>query len=124
MSGKDTSVEVHIDWNRIRNEAKEKKLTAQKALDNAIIEDTDPFVPFREGTLSRSVTRASRVGEGEIVWDTPYARHMYYGVHYLTGTPFVYNRFSHPLATERWFEHAKSAYLEKWRREVEEIFRR
>lgn len=94
---------------------------AQFLLDSQIVEDSSPFVPFRTGTLDSSALRSSKIGEGEIIYDTPYARHMYYGVHYKTGKPFNYSKTHHPLASEQWFEQAKSAYLEKWENTVKEI---
>lgn len=87
---------------------------AQALLDTAVMQDTSPYVPFRQGTLDSSVIRATEVGSGRVVYDTPYARHMYYGVHYRTGKPFTFNKRFHPLASAQWFEHSKALNKDKW----------
>ena len=38
-----------------------------------------PKVPFDTGYLIRSALQASAIGEGLIVYATPYARYLYYG---------------------------------------------
>ena len=94
---------------------------AQEVLDLAVMKDTDPFVPMRQGTLASSVLRSTKVGSGEVVYDTPYARHMYYGVHYRTGTPFKYSTLKHPLACKEWVNASKAVNMEKWKKEVKEV---
>ena len=94
---------------------------AQEILDLAVIKDTDPFVPMRQGTLASSALRSTKVGSGEVVYDTPYARHMYYGVHYLTGKPFKYSTLKHPLACKEWVGASKAVNIEKWKKEVKEV---
>lgn len=76
----------------------------QRALDIQVAKDCTPYVPYREGTLSRSVAR-SQPGSGKVIWDEPYARRMYYGVNY---------RFSKPQATHHWFEKAKGVHKKDW----------
>ena len=94
---------------------------AQEMLDLAVIKDTDPFVPMRQGTLASSALRSTKVGSGEVVYDTPYARHMYYGVHYRTGKPFKYSTLKHPLACKEWVGASKAVNIEKWKKEVKEV---
>lgn len=94
---------------------------AQEVLDLAVMKDTDPFVPMRQGTLASSVLRSTNAGSGEVVYDTPYARHMYYGVHYRTGTPFKYSTLKHPLACKEWVKASKAVNMEKWKKEVKEV---
>lgn len=49
----------------------------QLFVDTEIIKHCDPYVPFDTGMLKGSPLYASRIGYGEIVYDTPYARRMY-----------------------------------------------
>lgn len=51
----------------------------QAAIDEDVIRYCDPKVPFATGTLKHSAETASVIGEGFIVYDTPYARYLYYG---------------------------------------------
>lgn len=106
---------------RIAENLKSNRSRAQKVLDAAVIKDTDPFVPMRQGTLASSALRSTTLGKGEVVYDTPYARHMYYGVHYRTGTPFRYSTAKHPLACKEWVKASKAVNLEKWKKEVKEV---
>lgn len=114
-------ITVKIDMPDLSEKYKKKTEQAQFLLDSQIVQDSSPYVPFRTGQLDESALRSSRIGEGEIIYDTPYARHMYYGVHYRTGKRFNFNKTHHPLASEQWFEQAKSAYLDKWQNAVKEI---
>lgn len=116
-------ISVKVEMTDLSGKYRRKADRAQFLLDSQIVEDTSPYVPFRTGTMDSSVLRASRIGEGEIVYDTPYARHMYYGVHYRTGKRFNFNKRFHPLASEQWFEQAKTAYLEKWQNTVKEVLK-
>lgn len=119
-----TQLSIDIDWSRIEKEVEKKSLTSQKALALSVIEDTEDFVPFMTGTLYKSVNEASDVEHGEVAWDTPYARHLYYGIHYKSYKPMTFNRVSHHHASAFWFENAKAVYLDKWKRQVEEIFKK
>lgn len=107
-------------FDRIERMIDENAPHAQYMLDSAIMRDTDPFVPMRQGTLASSVIRATRLGSGIIEYDTPYARHMYYGVHYRTGTPFKYSTLKHPLACKEWVKASTNVNLEGWKKIVKE----
>lgn len=50
----------------------------QKAVDSEVIRRNDPYVPFRTGTLKGSALIASRIGDGVVIYNTPYARRQYY----------------------------------------------
>lgn len=114
-------IKVKVEMQDLTRKFEDRIDRAQFLLDSQIVQDTSPFVPFRTGQLDSSVMRASKMGDGEIVYDTPYAREIYYGVSYKTGKKFNYNRRFHPLASEQWIEQSKSAYLEKWTDIVREI---
>lgn len=51
----------------------------QKVVDEAVLHYCAPKVPFDTGYLIRSAITASAIGEGLIVYATPYARYLYYG---------------------------------------------
>lgn len=88
--------------------ARKNKITiVHQALDSQIIKDTGPYVPFKTGVLSGSPLRNKR-GAGEIVYDTPYARRLYYGVKY------NFNRTFHPQAGAKWLERAKAVWMKQW----------
>ena len=85
---------------------------AQAALDSVVLQDSNYFVPLKTGTLQKSGILNTRIGSGEVVWRTPYARAQYYGV------GFDHSKQSNPNACAKWFEAAKARYKEKWLRLV------
>ena len=63
----------------------------QKVIDAAVIRECFPYVPFDEGALAGSANTATEIGSGEVVYDTPYARYLYYGEIYGPNIPVVEN---------------------------------
>lgn len=51
----------------------------QKVVDEAVLRYCDPKVPMDTGKLKESGPMASAVGDGLLVYATPYARYLYYG---------------------------------------------
>lgn len=94
----------------------EKFLEAQKWLDERIVNDMEPFVPYRTGRLRNhlKMLNAPRYGSGEIVVysrPTPsYPLLMYYGYN-SNGKPM---HFSCPTAQVRWFEGTKRVHEREW----------
>lgn len=110
----------------------------QKAVDEAVIRYCDPKVPFRTGALKHSAITASAIGDGMIVYATPYARYLYYGevygpnipifegrragrlfqpAHkYPTGRPLTYN--GAPDRGAYWFERAMAEHKDDVIREA------
>ena len=100
----------------------------QKAVDAAVIRECFPYVPFDEGILAGSANTATEIGSGEVVYDTPYARYLWYGEvygpnipivengeivgyrsppeKYPTGRSLQYNTDHNPLAGSHWCERA------------------
>ena len=100
----------------------------QKAVDAAVIRYTFPYVPFGEGILAGSANTATRLGSGEVTYDTPYAHYQHEGEiwgpnypiresgeivgwfsppeKYPTGRPLQYDKSINPLAGPHWFERA------------------
>lgn len=62
--------------------------TVQKLIDAEIIRRCDPKVPFRTGALKDSAQTSTAIGSGVIVYNTPYARRMFYNPQYhFNGAP-------------------------------------
>lgn len=57
----------------------------QQAIDAAVIRHCIPYCPFDTGTLAKSPYGAST--PGKVVYDTPYARYLYYGEIYGPNIP-------------------------------------
>lgn len=56
----------------------------------------------------RSGTDGTKLGSGQVIWNAPYARRMYYGLHYHFSTD------KHPQACAQWFEKAKAVHKKEW----------
>ena len=110
-------VTIHFNASELRRELSGNGRKAQIMLDDAVKRDTDPFVPMDTGMLARSVQTASPSGSGEVIYNTPYAHRLYYGV------DFDFKKTHHPLATSGWFEAAKAVRKDKWIAEVERILK-
>lgn len=85
---------------------KEKRV--KEALGQQILKDSNYFAPQDTGALINSSIIASDLQKGILVWDTTYARKLYWN-------PQL--NFSHdvnPNAQGKWFEAAKSIYLSTW----------
>ena len=90
---------------------------AQKWLDNEVLKDCQPYVPMRTGNLMNSGIHGTKLGSGEVVYNAPYSRRMYYGKH------FNFSKLKHPQACAQWFEKAKSVHKEDWRKGVQKIMK-
>lgn len=51
---------------------------AQAYIDSEIIRRSDPYVPFRTGSLKRSGITGTKIGTGIIEYTAPYARRQYF----------------------------------------------
>ena len=52
----------------------------QKRIDAALLEGMEPYLPHDTGMLRNSGIINTVIGSGELVWRTPYARYLYYGI--------------------------------------------
>ena len=112
MSGISFQVTSTFDAAKAIAELHRNTSKAQAALDSAVLQDSNFFVPLKTGTLQKSGILNTRIGSGEIVWRTPYARAQYYGEN------FDHSKQNNPNACAKWFEAAKARFAEKWLRIV------
>lgn len=75
------------------------------AVTEAVIEYGNIFVREDQGTLKDSALIASRPKDGLAIWDTPYAKKVYY-----TGTP---SKDVNPDASLMWVEKGVKTYKEE-----------
>ena len=117
MSGLTFNVKTALNSAEIKADLEAKARQVQAPLDAMILQDSNFFCPIKTGTLQKSAIINSRLGSGELVWKTPYARRQYYEY---SKPPYQPN----PNACGRWFEAAKARWLEKWVRFVNERIKR
>jgi len=80
----------------------------QFALDNQVLKDSNEYCPVAEGDLRTSGVTFSRVGDGFLGWNKPYAHKMY------NGTGFNFSKDKNINARAKWFEEAKTRNLSTW----------
>lgn len=90
---------------------------AQKFLDNEVLRDSAPYVPFRTGNLMNSGNSGTVIGSGEVIYNAPYAKTVYYGKN------MHFNKEKHPQAQAMWFEKAKATKKDAWINGVRRIIR-
>ncbi|MDN6288884.1 MAG: minor capsid protein [Tetragenococcus koreensis] len=80
----------------------------QFELDSQVLKDANYFLPKDTGNLEDSSIIASELGKGRLVWDTPYARRLYWNPQY------NFSKDRNPNARGKWAEEAKAMYLNDW----------
>lgn len=117
MSGLTFNVKTALNSAEIKADLEATTRQVQAPLDALILQDSNFFCPIKTGTLQKSAIINSRLGSGELIWKTPYARRQYYEY---SKPPYQPN----PNACGKWFEAAKARWLEKWVRFVNERIKR
>lgn len=52
---------------------------AQRFVDSEVLRLSEPYLPFQTGGLRDAGIAGTVPGSGEVVWNGPYARYLYYG---------------------------------------------
>ena len=81
----------------------------QKYIDSEVLRLCERFVPKDSGELISSGIRNTRLGSGEVSYNTPYARRWYYRNSTNSGEPVHFNEA--PQRGSYWFERMKQQYL-------------
>lgn len=114
---------VEVDFNAVKVNARltGARKVAQAWLDNEVLKDSAPFVPRLAGELEQSGERGTKIGSGEVVYNSPYARYQYYGKVMIGPAPkqvtdidLQYSKQAHPAAGHFWFETSKAINKKKW----------
>lgn len=124
------NVSIKLNTDRLDRNLKE----AQKLLNEQVVADCDPLIPFRQGALRNSVNYPQGIYGGEIEYNTPYAHYQYEGIVYgpnypirdaegnitgwysppkknPTGRKLTYHT---PGTTDHFFEKAKEQHGKEW----------
>lgn len=104
----------------------EEKGRVQKYIDSEVIRLSDPYTPHLTGALKKSAKTGTDIGSGEVIWNSIYAKFLYYGnvmVSPSTGSPWARKNekkilTSRPLAYhggggKLWFERMKADHRDK-----------
>lgn len=127
------NIKVNINTEKIKKEFDRSFDKARLKVKAEIVKDCGPLVPFREGTLQRSVIASQTKDDRFLIWNTPYARFLYGGlvmVGRVSKSPWAkhneekivkepkkkltFYRGTNPKAGAEWFDRAKNSNIQKW----------
>ena len=98
--------------------------TIEHSFDNAkailcsqILRDCNEYCKEDTGTLILSSLIHSKLDEGLLIWQTPYAARQYYEIQ-------TANTHPNHNATWRWVEVARNRYHARWAKQAQEIVRK
>lgn len=135
------NVKISIDRNAVGMKIKSAAQKAVAVTAEQVLEDCNRFCPSDQGLLADSSRTNSDIKAGLLVWSTPYARYLYYGLlmvdsktgsawahegdkKVLTSTPLTYHkRFKSSTPCKLWCEKARETYNEDWRLVFENVLR-
>lgn len=117
-------------WNDNINRFNGQYSRAQVWLDNAVLRDSNIYVPMLTGALYKTGILGTTPGEGVVQWVAPYARHQYYGKvwagpkygpKYKTDKDLHINTSENSQAQAFWFEAAKAQNKSIWIRGAQHL---
>ena len=99
-------VKIDFDTSKIIKDYDKLTEKGVETLSQQVLKDSNFYVRKDSGLLETSSIKASNTKKGEVVWNTPYAKRVYY-----TGNP---SKDVNSNASLMWFEKAKSKYWKDW----------
>lgn len=102
------NVRLDLDGAKLAGDFRLNGVVVQTFLKNEVARDTEPFVPFKAGFLTKSVRASIGTPEPELIYNTVYAQRLYHG------KDFTFRRTVHPQASAEWFEKSKAIYRDIW----------
>lgn len=110
------SVRIQINENSIQAKIDNAWESGLEMLSSQILRDCNMYCKEDTGMLIMSSYIHSRLKEGLLIWQTPYAARQYYEI------PTAYKDVN-PNASWRWCEVAKQNHLAEWGRQAQAITR-
>ena len=99
---------MKVDISGVKRKLSEQNMLAgRRAMANQMLSDMAPYVPFKEGTLFG--TASIGINGDSLIWDTPYAKRMFYG-----RKSWKWTTEKHPLAGPRWDLRTKNLFMSDW----------
>lgn len=78
----------------------EAKGKVQQFIDSEVLRLSDPYIPMDTGKLKQSGTSSTKIGSGEVKWNTPYGKKQYH------------ENKGNGLRGSYWFERMKADHKE------------
>lgn len=109
-------VRINVSPEKIQVVIDSKWKNGLEMLSTEILNDCNQYCKEDTGMLIMSSYIHSRLDQGLLVWQTPYARRQYYKI--VTAYTDV-----NPNARWKWAQYAKEKHLDEWKRKAKEIMR-
>lgn len=110
------SVKIKINENSIKATIDNSFENAREAISTQILRDCNEFCKEDTGMLIISSLIHSKLKQGLLIWNTPYAARQYYEIQTANPSP-------NHNATWRWCEVARNRYHERWARQAQAFVR-
>lgn len=108
------AVRINISENKIQIKMDNTWNNGLAMLSSEILNDCNQYCKEDTGMLIASSYIHSKLDEGKLIWNTPYARRQYYKI-----------RTAHtdvnPQARWKWAHFAKSVHMKQWARQAQKI---
>lgn len=108
------SVKIEIDRSAVGARIKAASGVMLAKLSEKILADCNEYCREDQGTLRQSSYTASEPEKGRLVWNTPYARKVYY-----TGTP---SPEPNRKASLMWCDKARDEHGAEWQKAAQKLF--
>ena len=106
-------VKIMIDQNQCAAKVQTAWEKGLFALSSEILADCNEYCKEDSRTLIMSSMAHSRLSQGKLIWQTPYAKRQYWAIR----TSLT------PGRTWKWCETAKRKYIRRWKQKAEEGLR-
>lgn len=128
-----------FDDTKVKQRLNSQTKQAKRLLKSEIVKDTEKFVPMQGGYLKNSIMNSIQSDDDFIIYNTPYARFLYYG--YVMVGKITHRAWArrgetkiktdkkltfgkvHPLASSHWFERSKVTYKDNWLKIAKKVYR-
>ncbi|NPC91220.1 minor capsid protein [Bacillus sp. WMMC1349] len=109
---------VKTEMNGVDKKLSKYHQAAQPLLSSEVLKDSNNYAPQDTGNLIASSQRSSDFEKGKLIWDTKYARKLYYNSQY------HFSKDKNPNAQGLWFEAARSSFFDRWINVLEALKKR
>ncbi|WP_028776126.1 minor capsid protein [Shimazuella kribbensis] len=109
---------IRLDLGKIPPKFRKLGKEGQVLLDQEVLKDSNYYAPQDIGNLIQSGIRNTVFGSGKVIWNTVYARRLYYNPQY------NFSKDKNPNADGLWFRRAKSYKLKKWIDQLDKLKKR
>lgn len=110
------SVKIIVNEHTIQAKIDNNWKSGLEMLSSEILRDCNKYCKEQSGVLIMSSYIHSKLNEGKLIWNTPYAARQYYEI------PTAYTNVN-SNATWRWCEVAKSNHRDRWAKQAQAIMR-